>query len=204
MDNFGGRKPPIFLTAAANPPPRNSLMPFDSEFGTNLASVDNCGRFFNACTGARAGIRGIAAPASPTLPKSMPQQRGMHMFSTISAAVASLVSIIAIVFALRARSYARQCYQFVERVAGSSANFSELATLSAELTTQKDALAQISKGLRTIRNRMNVRETNARRKVDQEKPAEKEESEDEAWLRAANARMAAGGRRAFELETGDE
>lgn len=110
------------------------------------------------------------------------------MFSTYLAAASLLISLGALVFALHARAYARDCYEFVQAVSQSKPEFDELAALSAELTTQKDALKQISAGLRTIRNRMNVRETNARRKVD---TGTAEES-DEDWIRRVNAELQIG------------
>ncbi|MCP5092860.1 MAG: hypothetical protein GY949_18255 [Gammaproteobacteria bacterium] len=121
------------------------------------------------------------------------------MFYTALASAAFVVSIAALAIALLARSYSRDCYLYVRKVAESEPQFTEMAALGAELTAQKDALAQISKGLRTIRNRMNVRETNAKRKV----ANDSQETDDEAWIRTTNARLQAGGRSAFELETGE-
>ena len=112
------------------------------------------------------------------------------MFSTILAAVACAASIISLIISIRAHSYARKCYEYVRQVSRMRPGFDELATLSTELTAHKDALAQISKGLRTIRNRMNVRETNAKRKLDAETATE--ESDDEKWLRETNAALQAG------------
>lgn len=118
------------------------------------------------------------------------------MIYTILASVALAASLIAVAISVSAYSHARKCFDYVRQVSQMRPGFDELATLSTELTSQKDALVQISKGLRTIRNRMNVRETNAKRKLDQEKTAD--ESDDEKWLRETNAALQTG-----QLRTGE-
>ncbi len=138
-------------------------------------------REFLPCCWARGwGLEG-APPGAPIVIREV-----IHMISTLLAAAALLVAVVALIIAYQARSYAHNCTEFVAKVSRSAPQFDELATLGVELTTQRDALAQISKGLRTIRNRMNVRETNARRKV------EAETEDDAEWLRKTTAQLQVG------------
>lgn len=110
-------------------------------------------------------------------------------YAVIVAAIALICAGIGVFFAISARTYAHKCFEYVDRVSKQPPQQAEVAELEMELTLQKDALAQISKGLRTIRNRMNVRETNEKRSLNKATGEPDPDVDPEGWKKYHNERL---------------
>lgn len=115
----------------------------------------------------------------------------MTTLSTALAAFALLISLSALVFALRAAHYARSSNEWVEKANKRSRTLHELAELQAEMTTQADSIAAIRKSMHTLRSRIAARERN-------EKPSNGDGVPDPAtdpvgWKRHMNAQLTSKG-----------
>lgn len=107
------------------------------------------------------------------------------MFSTAVIVIALVISVLALGVAVQMRQYCIVCKQFIEEQNENSQSLKRIAVIEGELLLQTDAIDSIAMQLKRLRGRIQARKLNSDRK----EPDPKSDLDDQAWKRAANAKL---------------
>lgn len=109
----------------------------------------------------------------------------MNSLSTIFHVIATSLSVFALLFAVGAYRYAKECLQWIETNNKKSLGLKQLTQLHAELTDQADSIKHLNTMLTKLRSRIAMRDKRARDTVPDENGDDTPDpvKDPEAWKR---------------------
>lgn len=107
----------------------------------------------------------------------------MQHLSTVFAIASPILSVVALVWALRASIYARDCFLYVKNRNEKSETLRKLTEIEAQLTDHHDSISHLHKMLAKLRSRIGMRDLAERRAAEQVDAAPDPKQDPEGWKR---------------------